>query len=246
MRLGRWRSGPAVGHPLPVSLTRWAYAVSAPIVHRLWAWMRWAGAIGPQHAAGRRFGSFGAGSIITFPPGDHAGQEHIAIGAGTTIAPLVTLSVGMAPGQPLPPGATSPALRIGDRCLIGQGSHLVAHHSVVVGDDVITGPRCYITDQNHVYADPDVPVRLQWPSDDPVEIGPGSWLGAGAVILPGTRLGRNTVVAAGAVVRGTFPDHAVLAGIPARVVRRWTPAAGWQPELRDLGVEAPPDWPDGR
>jgi len=246
VRLGRWRSGPAVGHPLPVSLTRWAYAVSAPIVHRLWAWMRWAGAIGPQHAAGRRFGSFGAGSIITFPPGDHAGQEHIAIGAGTTIAPLVTLSVGMAPGQPLPPGATSPALRIGDRCLIGQGSHLVAHRSVVVGDDVITGPRCYITDQNHVYADPDVPVRLQWPSDDPVEIGPGSWLGAGAVILPGTRLGRNTVVAAGAVVRGTFPDHAVLAGIPARVVRRWTPAAGWQPELRDLGVEAPPDWPDGR
>lgn len=229
-----------------MSLTRWAYAVSAPIVHRLWAWMRWAGAIGPQHAAGRRFAHLGTRSIITFPPGDHAGQEHIAIGDETTIAPLVTLSVGMAPGQPLPAGASSPALWIGDRCLIGHGSHLVAHRSLVIGDDVITGPRCYITDQNHVYADPDVPVRLQWPADDPVEIGAGSWLGAGAVVLPGSRLGRNTVVAAGSVVRGTFPDHAVLAGVPARVVRRWTPESGWQPELRELGVEVPADWPRGR
>ena len=45
------------------------------------------------------------------------------------IAAHVTLSVGMAPGQPLPPGATSPVLRIGDRCSIGRGSHLVAHRS---------------------------------------------------------------------------------------------------------------------
>ena len=67
-----------------MSLQRWAYAVSAPVVHRLWAWMRWAGAIGPQHAAGRRFGHLGDGAIITFPPGDHAGQEHISIGSLTT------------------------------------------------------------------------------------------------------------------------------------------------------------------
>lgn len=226
-----------------MSVQRWAYAVSAPVVHRLWAWMRWAGAIGPQHAAGRRFRAFGQGSIIAFPPGDHAGQEHIAIGVDTIVSPHVTLSVGMAPGQPLPEGATSPVLRIGDRCLIGRGSHLVAHRCLEIGDDVITGPRCYVTDQNHVYADPDVPIRLQWPADDPVAIGAGSWLGAGAVILPGTRLGRNTVVAAGAVVRGEFPDHTVLAGAPARVVRRWTPEEGWQPSLRDLHVEVPADWP---
>ena len=103
----------------------------------------------------------------------------------------------MAPGQPLPPGATSPVLRIGSRCSIGRASHIVAHRSVVIGDDVMTGPHCYITDQNHVYADPDVPIGQQWPADDPVVIGDGSWLGAGAIVLPGTRLGRNTVVGAG-------------------------------------------------
>jgi acetyltransferase-like isoleucine patch superfamily enzyme len=47
------------------------------------------------------------------------------------------------------------------------------------------------------------------------------------VILPGTVLGRNVVVGAGAVVRGTFPDHCVIAGVPARIVRRYVPGSGW-------------------
>jgi acetyltransferase-like isoleucine patch superfamily enzyme len=101
----------------------------------------------------------------------------------------------------------------------------------------------YVTDQNHVYADPDVPIAQQWPAEDPVEIGSGSWLGAGCVVLPGTRLGRNTVVAANAVVRGEHPDHAVLAGVPAKVVRTWDPAGGWAPEIRDLHIDPPPGWP---
>jgi acetyltransferase-like isoleucine patch superfamily enzyme len=93
-----------------------------------------------------------------------------------------------------------------------------------------------------VYADPDVPVGQQWPTEDPVAIGAGSWLGAGAVILPGTHLGRNCVVGAGAVVHGEHPDHSVLAGIPAKVIRRYDPATGWQPALRDLRIEPPEGW----
>lgn len=68
----------------------------------------------------------------------------------------------------------------------------------------------------------------QTPNERAVSIGSGSWLGANAVILPGTTLGRNTVVAAGAVVRGTFPDHVVLGGVPAKVLRHYTEAGGWQ------------------
>jgi len=216
--------------------------VAAASTHRLWHAMVWAGAVGPQDRVARAYHHFGAGTLLAFPPGDRFGEEHIALGTGTLIAAHVSLSVGMAPGQPLPPGATSPVLRVGDRCSIGRGSHLVAHRSVVIGDDVMTGPHCYITDQNHVYVDPDTPVGQQWPTDDAVEIGPGSWLGAGAVVLPGTRLGRNTVVGAGAVVRGDHPDHAVLAGVPAKVVRRYDPASGWTPALRDLHIEPPEGW----
>jgi acetyltransferase-like isoleucine patch superfamily enzyme len=226
-----------------VIFERRARDLSAALAHRLWAWMRWAGAIGPQDRVARRFHTFGEGSIIAFPPGDSFGEEHIAIGRGTILAAQVTMSAGMAPGRPLAAGAVSPVLRIGDRCVIGRGNHLVAHRSLVIGDDVMTGPNCYVTDQNHIYSDPDVPVGQQYPSEDPVEIGSGSWLGAGAVILPGSHLGRNTVVAAGAVVHGTFPDHAVLAGVPAKVMRTYDPASGWQPPLRDLLIEPPPDWP---
>ncbi|MET0726974.1 MAG: acyltransferase [Acidimicrobiales bacterium] len=225
---------------------RWARELSAPVAHRLWAWMCWAGGIGPDDRLGRGFAAFGDDALICFPPGDHLGAEHIAIGAATLVAANVTMSVGMSPGQPLPAGATSPVLRIGPRCLIGRGSHLVAHRSVVLGEGVITGPNCYVTDQNHVYADVDRPIGDQWPTDDPVEIGAGSWLGAGSVVLPGTTLGRNTVVGAGAVVRGRFPDHAVLAGVPAKVVRRYEPGTGWEPRLRDVLIDAPPGWPAHR
>jgi acetyltransferase-like isoleucine patch superfamily enzyme len=118
-------------------------------------------------------------------------------------------------------------LRVGDRCVIGRGSHIVAHHSIEIGEDVFTGPYVYITDQNHSYADVDVPVGRQWPVNSSVRIGAGTWLGTGAVILPGAVIGRNVVVAAGAVVRGKVPDHAVVGGVPAKVIREYVAGAGW-------------------
>ncbi len=90
----------------------------------------------------------------------------------------VTLSAGFAPGQDLGP---DPIVRIGDRVVLGRGSHVVGHRSIEIGDDVYTGPYVYVTDQNHVYADPDVPIGRQWPTEAPVRIGNGSWLGTGVV-----------------------------------------------------------------
>jgi len=142
----------------------------------------------------------------------------------------VSLSAGMVPGQDLGP---VPVLRIGDRCVIGRGSHIVAHHSLVIGDDVFTGPYVYITDQNHGYADPEAPIGRQMPRNASVRIGSGSWLGAGAMVLPGACIGRNVVVAAGSVVRGTVPDRCVVAGVPARIVRQYVPGDGW---LRSAGA----------
>ena len=85
-----------------------------------------------------------------------------------------------------------------------------------------------LRDQNRGYDDPDTPIGRRVPVNRPVSIGSGSWLGAGAIILPGARIGRNVVVAAGSVVRGDVPDRSVVANIPARVVREHTPA-GWRP-----------------
>jgi carbonic anhydrase/acetyltransferase-like protein (isoleucine patch superfamily) len=193
-------------------------------VHWGWEAVQRVGVVTAETPAGRRFAAFGRGSMAAFPPGSVFGERWIAIGTDTLIGAFVSLSAGMVPGQDLGP---EPVLRIGDRCVIGRGSHVVAHHSLVIGDDVFTGPYVYITDQNHGYADPDEPIGRQMPLNSAVRIGSGSWLGAGAVVLPGASIGCNVVVAAGSVVRGTVPDRCVVAGVPARVVRQYVPGDGW-------------------
>lgn len=176
--------------------------------------------------------------MIAFPPGSVFGERWIHIGAGTLIAPHVTLSAGMAPGQVMD---NDPVVTIGARCSIGRGSHIVGHSSIEIGDDVTFGPYVYVTDQNHVYTDVDEPIGRQWPAEDPVVIGSGSWLGANVIVLPGARIGRNVAVAAGSVVRGCLPDRCVAAGAPARVVRRYGDD-GWDPPLRDLSISPPAGW----
>ena len=159
------------------------------------------------------------------PQGVVYNERYLSIGDDTLIGPNVCLTAGINGDQEM---ISSPVISIGRRCVIGRGSHLVGHWSIVLGDEIQTGPYVYITDQNHSYEDPDAAIGWQRPTEAAVRIGSGSWLGANAVILPGTTLGPHTVVAAGAVVRGTFPGHVVLGGVPARVLRHYSPERGWQ------------------
>jgi acetyltransferase-like isoleucine patch superfamily enzyme len=199
-------------------------AAVAGLVHEAWRAVQQSALITADSRAGRRFAAFGTRSLIAFPTGSVYGEGWIEIGDETMIGAQVTLCAGMLPGQDLGP---SPVLRIGDRSVIGRGSHIVAHHSILIGDDVFTGPYVYITDQNHGYEDPDTPIGRQWPRNAAVSIGAGSWLGAGVVVLPGACIGRNVVVAAGSVVRGNIPGHCVVAGVPARIVREYVAGSGW-------------------
>jgi serine acetyltransferase len=198
------------------------------LVHRLWQRVQDAGVVTAETPVGRRFAAFGRGSMVAFPGGSVYGERWIVLGEDTLVGMHVTMSAGMVPGQDLGP---VPVLSIGDRCVIGRGSHIVAHHSIEIGDDVYTGPYVYITDQNHGYADPDIPIGRQVPTNTAVSIGAGTWLGAGAIVLPGARIGRNVVVGAGSVVRGEVPDRCVVAGVPARVVREYVAGNGWSPPL---------------
>jgi acetyltransferase-like isoleucine patch superfamily enzyme len=184
------------------------------------------GAIGPDTRRGRCFGAFGESSVICFPPGAVVNEGYIRIGTGTVIGADVTLSAGIVPGQEC---VSDPVVSIGDRCLIGRGSGIVGHLCIEIGDDVWTGHYVYVTDQNHGYEDIAVPISRQVQPERPVVIGAGSWLGHGSVVLPGARIGRHVVVAAGSVVTGDLPDHCVAAGAPARPIRRHHPDTGWRP-----------------
>ncbi len=198
---------------------------------------------GDRRAA--KFAEYGAGSVIVYPPGPMFGQHHMALGARTLIGPNVSLVVGMSPDEPMHTrDADGVALRLGDRVTIGRGSSIAARWSVVIEDDVMTGPDVYITDHDHAYGDLDVPIGLQWPTCAAVRIGAGSWLGTGVVVLPGADIGRHVVVAASSVVRGHIPDNCVIAGVPAKVVRHHD-GTDWVPPLSVPveGTPQPPSWP---
>ena len=153
------------------------------MVRSAWRGLSWCAAIGPRSRAGRRFGKFGANSIICFPANTILNERYIHIGEGTMIGPQVTLSAGMMPGQEC---LTESVVRIGDRCLIGKGSGIVGHLSIDIGNDVWTGHHVYITDQNHGYEDVTRPISQQLMPEKAVVIGDGSWLGFGTVVLAGS------------------------------------------------------------
>ncbi|MFE2129369.1 acyltransferase [Streptomyces amritsarensis] len=213
--------------------------LASRVVHTGWRWMQQAGAVTAQTPGRLRFGAIGDGTRLAFPQGTVFGERWIRLGAHCIIGEQVTLTAGMMPDLDL---GAEPMLVLGDGVVIGRDSHVIADARITIESNTFCGPGVYITSTNHSYDDPHEPVGRQWPRSAPVEIGPGCWLGTGSVILPGARLGRNVVVAAGAVVRGEVPDHAVVAGAPARIVRRWTPETGWQPPLR---TPAPVPIPDG-
>lgn len=229
---------PKSKHTFPF-LSRWWRHAASRVVHRGRAWVGEHGAVTAEHPGPLRFGRIGPGTRLAFPQGTVFGEPWIRLGDHCVIAEQVTLTAGMMPGLELGP---DPILTLGDGVVLGRGSHVIADTTVTVGPNTYCGPYVYITSTNHSYDDPDQPVGRQWPRMEPVVIGPGCWIGTGAVVLPGARLGRNVVVAAGAIVRGEVPDHSVVAGAPARVVRSYDPEHGWQPPLR---TPAPVPIPEG-
>ena len=197
---------------------------AADLLGWLWRSIRQAGTIRAGGRQADRFARFGAGTTVAFPPALLHGTHRVELGSDTTIGPQATLSVGM----PVPlDDRRDPVITVGDRCLLGRGITIIAHERVEIGDDTFAGHAVYITDQNHGYEDPALPIGQQLWRNAPVRIGADCWLGHGATILPGTTIGRHVVVAAGAVVTGSIPDYCVVAGVPARIVRRYLPDSGW-------------------
>src|SRR5262249_49854320 len=101
-----------------------------------------------------------------------------------------------------------------------------ARGGIEVGDGVLIGPGAVIWSQNHVTDSPHKAIKDQGYEFSRVLIEDDVWIGAGAIVLPGVRLARGTVVAAGAVVAKSTEHYTVVAGVPARVVKRRSSQAG--------------------
>ena len=124
----------------------------------------------------------------------------------------------------LRPGCTlvdMDSIEIGNNVVIRPGVQLHANAvkkaKIIIEDNVLIAPNVFITVNNHNYKDTEVPIMFQGGYSQTIVIREGAWLGANSVILKGS-VGRNSVVAAGAVVTKEVPDYCVAAGIPARII----------------------------
>lgn len=107
---------------------------------------------------------------------------------------------------------------------IGNHSTISSYNKIIIGKNVLTGPYVFISDHNHEYADPDIPICMQGvrcKDSDKIVIGEGTWIGTNAVIVGNIRIGKHCVIGANSVVTKDIPDYCVAAGIPARIIRKY-------------------------
>ncbi len=144
----------------------------------------------------------------------HACPRGIEIGQSTYVMHHAELHVYNFRGLP------DAGIRLGRNCIVGEFSVIRGQGGVSIGDNVIIGPRAQILAVEHVFDDPTRPILEQGLQALGIEVADDAWIGAGAIVLDGVRIGRGAVVGAGAVVTHDVAAHTVVAGVPARLLRR--------------------------
>ena len=108
---------------------------------------------------------------------------------------------------------------IGAKSVLGQACTISAYQHVSIGRECIIADRVMMIDFDHGVVEVERPVRLQGIYKRDVNVGHNVWIGYGACLLRGVRVGNNAVIGTSSVVTGDVPDNAVVAGIPARIIR---------------------------
>lgn len=162
--------------------------------------------------AGFQYGKIGAHSYIGKPlfiqrPGN------IYIGNNVRIYPGLRAEITKA----------SATVVIDDNVSIGQGCHLVSYDDCLrIRKNTTISGNVFISDVDHDYKEIDLHILQQQMKKKYTEIGENCFIGYGAVILPGTVLGRQCIVGANSVVRGNYEDYCVLSGSPAKVIKKFS------------------------
>lgn len=89
---------------------------------------------------------------------------------------------------------------------------------IKIGNKVSLGPGVAILGANHGIA-PGIPHQDQPQKSEPIEIGDDVWIGAGAIVLPGVKIGNGAVIAGGSVVLESIPENVIAGGIPAKILK---------------------------
>lgn len=110
-------------------------------------------------------------------------------------------------------------ITLGEHVRVNGGSFLIAHAGITIGSHTLIGEHVSLRDADHGIR-PDALIRTQPHRGSPIEIGEDVWIGRGAAVLKGVRIGRGAIIGANSVVTRDIPEMTIAAGVPARVLRR--------------------------
>jgi acetyltransferase-like isoleucine patch superfamily enzyme len=110
-------------------------------------------------------------------------------------------------------------VEIGEKTVMGQECTISAYQRVRIGEQCVIADRAMFIDFDHGVVEVERPIRLQGIYKRDVEVGSNVWIGYGACILRGVSVGDNAIVGTNSVVTKDVPANAVVAGIPARIIR---------------------------
>lgn len=119
-----------------------------------------------------------------------------------------------------PPFATDfgKNIHVGKNVFINSGCRFQDQGGIFIGDDALIGHNVVLATLNHGIA----PALRQSLVPAPIHLGDRVWIGSNATVLPGVSIGTNSIVGAGSVVTKDVPENCIVAGVPARLIRRLT------------------------
>lgn len=134
--------------------------------------------------------------------------EEVSIGRGVQIRPSSYYG-----------GDVGVGLWVGDRSSFGSGCFVGCSGEITIGSDVMIGPGARLFSENHEFSSTAETIKSQGVVRSFLRIGDDTWVGSGVTITAGVTVGSGAVIAAGSVVTRDVPDGAVVAGVPAKVIR---------------------------
>lgn len=134
--------------------------------------------------------------------------DNVSVGKNTTIECSGTLK------------DLGKGLKVGDNVGLGTHGFLGCAGGIEIGDNTIFGNFVSMHSENHNFSDHSQPIRLQGVNRKGIKIGCDCWIGAKVTILDGAVIGNGCIVAAGAVVRGQFPENVIIGGVPAKIIKQ--------------------------
>lgn len=111
-------------------------------------------------------------------------------------------------------------IKIGYGCSINPYTILYGHGNLTIGNNVLIAGHCLLIPANHKYDDITTPINRQGLTKKGIIIEDDVWIGSGCKILDGVKIGKGSIVAAGAVVNKNVLPYTVVGGVPAKIIKQ--------------------------